>query len=168
MTRLEMVEKLREKTGVTYDVAREALEKCDWDMLEALISLQKNDGTYTTVKTAEEEAPKTRINHKTTVSGIGDKIRTAVKWIASLLSKGEQVRIEVSHGDEPFASFSATTTILLLLLFWYVPVGMFLLGLFTGHKFRLTSSSPAGIVLNNLSNKASEKAEEIKVQLHEE
>ena len=167
MTRLEMVEKLREKTGVTYDVAREALEKCDWDMLEALISIQKNNGTYTPV-TPVEEAPRTRINHKTSVSGLGDKLRSAVKWIISLINKGEHTRIEISYKDEPLTDISVTATVLLLLVAWYVPVGLFLLGLFTGHKFRLSASSPTGVLLNNLSDKASEKAEEIKVQMHEE
>ena len=41
MTRLEMVEKIREKTGVTYEEAREALEKANWDMLDAIVSLEK-------------------------------------------------------------------------------------------------------------------------------
>ncbi|MBR5985810.1 MAG: DUF4342 domain-containing protein [Clostridia bacterium] len=167
MTRLEMVEKIREKTGVTYDVAREALEKNDWDMLEALISIQKNNGTYTTINTAEE-THQTRINHKTTVSGLGDKLRSAVKWVISLINKGERTRIEISYRDEPLTDISATAAVLLLLVAWYVPVGLFLLGLFTGHKFRISASSPTGILINNLSDKASEKAEEIKVQMHEE
>ncbi|MBQ6716870.1 MAG: hypothetical protein IJN21_10165 [Clostridia bacterium] len=41
MTRLEMVEKIREKTGATYEEAREALEKANWDMLDAIVSLEK-------------------------------------------------------------------------------------------------------------------------------
>ena len=43
MDKLEKVEKLREKTGVTYEDAKAALEACDYDMLDAIIYLEKLD-----------------------------------------------------------------------------------------------------------------------------
>ena len=57
MEQFEKVEKLREKTGVSYEDAKKALEEHDWDMLEAIVALE-NEGkikkpevsTYTTVK----------------------------------------------------------------------------------------------------------------------
>ena len=42
MTRLEMVEKLQEKTGVAYEVARDTLEENDWDVLDAVRELDRN------------------------------------------------------------------------------------------------------------------------------
>jgi len=42
MASIEMVEKLRERTGVTYEEAREALDMSQDDMLDALIWLEKN------------------------------------------------------------------------------------------------------------------------------
>ena len=55
MEQFEKVEKLREKTGVSYEDAKKALEEHDWDMLEAIVALE-NEGkikkpevsTYTT------------------------------------------------------------------------------------------------------------------------
>lgn len=41
MEHLEMVEKLVEKTGVTYQEARDVLEKTDWNLLDALIALER-------------------------------------------------------------------------------------------------------------------------------
>lgn len=43
MDRMEMVEQLKGKTGVSYSDAKEALEKSDWDMLGATILLE-NEG----------------------------------------------------------------------------------------------------------------------------
>lgn len=40
MTKLEKAEKIIEKTGVTYDEAKEALEACGEDMLDAIVYLE--------------------------------------------------------------------------------------------------------------------------------
>ena len=41
MDHLEMVERLVDKTGVSYTDAKEALETANWDLLDAVISLEK-------------------------------------------------------------------------------------------------------------------------------
>ena len=43
MDKLEKVEKLREKTGVSYEDAKNDQEKCDYDLLDAIINLEKMD-----------------------------------------------------------------------------------------------------------------------------
>ena len=40
MELLEKVEKIREKTGVSYEEAKAALEACDEDVLDALVYLE--------------------------------------------------------------------------------------------------------------------------------
>lgn len=58
MDNFEKVEKLVEKTGVDYAKAKEALEKSEWDMLDAVIYLeaegliQKKVGNYSTANAA--------------------------------------------------------------------------------------------------------------------
>ena len=42
MDNLEKVEKLREKTGVSYEEAKAALEATNYDVLDAIIYLEKN------------------------------------------------------------------------------------------------------------------------------
>ena len=41
MEQLEKVEKLRERADVSYEEAKEALEACDWDLLDAMVWLEK-------------------------------------------------------------------------------------------------------------------------------
>lgn len=70
MDNLEMVEKLVEKTGVCYADAKEALESSEWDLLDAVIYLEKagktekKSGTYTTVeqKRFTEESPEIKVD----------------------------------------------------------------------------------------------------------
>ena len=40
MEQLEKVERLREKTGCTYEEAKAALEASNWDMLDAIVYLE--------------------------------------------------------------------------------------------------------------------------------
>ena len=54
MENFEKVEKLREKTGVSYEDAKKVLEENNYDMLDAIIELERQgkvaeakDGTYT-------------------------------------------------------------------------------------------------------------------------
>ena len=42
MERMSMVETLRDKTNVTYEEARDALERADWDLLEAVVLLERD------------------------------------------------------------------------------------------------------------------------------
>ena len=46
MEQLEKVERLREKTGCTYEEAKAALEASNWDMLDAIVYLE-NQGKMT-------------------------------------------------------------------------------------------------------------------------
>jgi NACalpha-BTF3-like transcription factor len=40
---LELIEILRERANISYEEAKEALEKCNNDVVEALIYLEKQD-----------------------------------------------------------------------------------------------------------------------------
>jgi len=45
MTYLEMVEKLRETTGLSYEEAKLVLERNHWDILDAMIELERSGKT---------------------------------------------------------------------------------------------------------------------------
>ena len=66
MDQLEKVEKIREKTGVSYEDAKSALEACNYDLLDAIVYLEKlgkikapEVGTYTT--TPQETSRRTSL-----------------------------------------------------------------------------------------------------------
>ena len=52
MDNLEKVEKLRERANVTYEEAKEALENNDWDLLDAMVALEKEGKTVKPEQTA--------------------------------------------------------------------------------------------------------------------
>ena len=52
MDNMEKVEKLRERADVTYEEARQALEENNWDLLDAMVSLEKQGKTKEPGQTA--------------------------------------------------------------------------------------------------------------------
>ena len=63
MEHMEMVEKLREKANITIEEAKQVLEKNNWDMLDALIELERQgkitDGVKVSTEHQEEAAYET-------------------------------------------------------------------------------------------------------------
>ena len=64
--KLEMVEELRTKMNVSYEEAKNALEAADWNMLDAIIALERQGSTSKAIQpevvqaeqTQEQESPK--------------------------------------------------------------------------------------------------------------
>lgn len=176
MTRLEMVEKIREKTGVTYEEAREALEKANWDMLDAIVSLEKekpaaepfDEPVYVQESENEPAKPVKKPAHRVNTGEIGDKIASALRWIGALIKKGENNHLEISYKDDVVMEISLVSLILIFLLSWWLPAILIVVGLFTGYKFRVTGSGAAGRIVNTVSEKASQKADEIVNKVNEE
>lgn len=71
MERNEMIKKLMEKAHVTYEEAQEVLEKCKWDLLDAIIYLERsgkveNNDTTTIIEIKEEDQKKEDNTKKST------------------------------------------------------------------------------------------------------
>lgn len=79
---LEQVDKVRERANVSYQKAKEALEKCDGDVVEAIVLL-------------EEEVPFKEKAHKH-VNDFGNDV---IKTLKELLNSGNVNRIVVEQKD---------------------------------------------------------------------
>lgn len=71
MEQLEKIEKLSERAQVSLEEAREALEACDWDILDAMVYLEKNGKT----KAPEQETYSTSYEEQTQYVSVRDKVQ---------------------------------------------------------------------------------------------
>lgn len=55
MTNFEMVEEVVRKTGVTFEEAKSVLEQNNWDMLDAIIQLEKQGNVTRGARTGNVE-----------------------------------------------------------------------------------------------------------------
>ena len=169
MTNYEMTEKLSEKMGVTMEEAKEALEACDWDMLDAALMLEKAHGgekqTYSTRQEARDEAASdARREGRGVLKQIGRVLRKAIAC-------GNRNRFEVrrKNTDEVVLDLPVTILVVLLLCAFWVCVPLLVIGLFAGFRYAFSGAELGRESINKAMDKAAEAADRVVDEIkHEE
>lgn len=165
MEREEMIKTLIEKANVSHEEAEEALEKCNWDVLDSIIYLERNRKSYNnetnTIVEVVEDSKENEETHKNKSCGIGEIIGRIFKFIKKAVRKGNENYFEITKNDTKPIRISLTISVILLLIaFW--PVGiMLVVGLLFGYKYSITGPDTSNKV-NDIFDKASETANNIK------
>lgn len=169
MERNEMIKKLMEKAYVTHEEAQEVLEKCNWDLLDAIIYLERsgkveNNYTTTIIEIKEEDQKKedsTKKKHES-YGGIGEVIGRIFKGLGKIISKGNKNYFEIKKDNEKPIRISLTISILLLLFFMPPTVILLIIGLFCGYKYSVGGPNMNCDGVNDVFEKVSESADTIK------
>ena len=132
MDKLEKVEKLREKTGVSYEDAKNALEACDYDLLDAIIYLEKLDkvkapevesfttGAEQQTSTEFEQAQRTYTNDCNKVT-FGQMMDRFFKWCGKVLKKSVDSTFIVERKGQTMINVPVLVLVIALILaFWVV------------------------------------------------
>lgn len=161
MDHFEMVEKLSQKAGVTYEEAKLALEKCDWDMLDALVSLESAGKVQTTPAAAataqyttqpvSEPVPQQTTGKQEFVSGM----QKLWKFICKMFQKGNANSFIISRHGEEIVTMPITVLALLVLILWPASIVLLIIGMFCGMRYRFTGPDFGD---NNSINKAMDHA----------
>jgi hypothetical protein len=88
---LEKVDMVRERTGVSYEKAKQALEVCEGDVLEALIYIEK---TQSILLDSNDEPSNDYEENKTAIS-----IEELKAWFKQAIEKGNVTRIKIKKDD---------------------------------------------------------------------
>ena len=164
MTNYEMVEKLAEKMNVTLEEAKNALESCEWEMLDAALLLEKQKGektreAYSTQREPEAEAREdAKERGRGVVKGLGDFVRSAV-------SMGNRNRFEVRKGDDLVLELPVLVLVLLLVLAFWVCVPLLVIGLFAGYRYSFSGEELGRDSVNHAMDKAAEAVEKVKEEV---
>ncbi|MBO5426264.1 MAG: DUF4342 domain-containing protein [Lachnospiraceae bacterium] len=173
MEKLEKVEKLREKTGVSYEEAKGALEACEYDMLDALIYLEKlgkvsapKMSSYTTTsddRTSEEfaVAQKTYENDCKGTS-VGDAFNKFFDWCGRVIRKGCETSFNVTKEGKNVMSIPVILLVLALIFLLPLTVLLLVIGLFTNCHYYFEGFESTTIDINNVCEKASEACDNLK------
>jgi len=139
---LELIEKLKEKVNISYSDAKEALEKCNGDLVDALIYVEKENK----IKAAAPEEKKS--------SGFWKTIK---KWV----KRCNDTRLVISKEDDTVLNISMTIFIILAIIATpFVFVALLLL-LFTGHKFRVKTADFDEAKINKTFDDISDAASKV-------
>lgn len=171
MEQLEKVEKIREKTGVTYEEAKAALEANNWDVLDAIVYLEaqgKVKGpdmtTYSTKSEVSEEFQIAAQNYEDSSSkmSFGEMLDKFLGWCKKIIKKGCENSFEVHREQKHILSLPVIVFVLLLICAFWPVVLLLIIGLFCGFKYSFSGEMDKNINLNDACDKASEVCENIK------
>ena len=156
MDHYEMVENLRTKANVTYEEAKAALEKSDWDMLDALVLLEGegkvNGGAeYTTKeKKAACEGQTRRCEAKASLGRL-------FAWVKKMFSMGNSNQFVISRKGSEIVSVPITVMAILTLVVWPFSMVVLFLGLFLGTRYSFRGPD-INTRVSDFVNKAQDKA----------
>ena len=168
MEQFELVEKLVLKTGVTYEDAKLALEACNWDMLDAVVYLEKlgkvkNGAAYYKTNTNEKKTTFTD-QEKSKGVNFGEVCGKIVNFVGNLVDLGNRNYVDISHKGKHVITLSMTVMMIFLLLGFWAIIPLMIVGLFFGFKYHFRGTGNENEI-NDLLNKASDAAENVKEQM---
>ena len=171
MVHFELVEKLRAKANVSYEEAKAALEKSDWDMLDALVLLESEGKVkdapeakeYTTQEKKEYSWNTGNGEVKVTFSSALSKLWD---WIRKLFQKGNANQFVITRKGDELIAMPITVLALLLICFWPFSLIILFVGLFLGARYSFRGPD-INTNVNAFMNKAQDKAASA-VEIHVE
>ena len=167
MERYEMAETLSRKAGVTLEEARQALEDSEWDMLDAMIALERKNraaqpqplvvsggpepGAYSApAQTQPVTAPK---KDPVLTNGFAELWEYIKKFFGLLVN----TMFTVTRRDRTIMSFPVFWLVVLLICCFWVTVPAMIIGLFVGCKYRFEGKGKA----SDAANRAMESLEDV-------
>ena len=183
MDNLEKVEKLKEKANISYEEAKEILEQCDWNLLDAVIELENkgkikidSSGEYSTKGNASSDNPKNpqevaesyqnyEQNKNKNEKGFFDTLWEAVKFITK---KGCENKFVIKRHKEIVFDIPVLLLILLLIPFFWLIIILVIAGLFFGFSYNFSGPDLGKEKVNNVMDKATQMAEELKTEAKNE
>jgi hypothetical protein len=167
MERDEMIKVLMEKAKVSHEEAEEALQNNDWDLLDSIIYLERkgkieNNEAATIIEVEGENKKEKKEKSKNKSGGVGEIIGRIFKFIGKAIKKGNENHFEIKKEEEKPIKISLTISVLLLIIgFWPVLI-LLVVGLFLGYKYSISGPNINVDTVNDILEKASESADNIK------
>ncbi|MDV4149598.1 ubiquitin [Clostridium sp. AL.422] len=178
MENSKLIEKLKNKANISYEEAKSALENNDWDILDAMLYLEREgkikDPSVSTFYTNENkdshyEDDNVPDNNKI-IKKNGSKKRNNFEGIFEAICKAidtcNNIFFEISKGGRMFLKIPITVLILLLLFAFGIVIPLVIVGLFFDIEFSIYSkrvnTDKANKVFKEISLWAKKIKEEIK------
>lgn len=172
MDNLEKVEKIREKTGVSYEEAKSALEACNYDILDSIVYLEKlgkvkapSVTSYTTTAPEEsQEFARAQESYENSCkdTSMGEAFNKFFRWCGRMVKKGCDTTFHVVRNGNKVMSVPVIVLVLLLLFAFWIALPLLVVGLFCDCKYSFEGFKSTTVDLNDMCEKASETCENIK------
>lgn len=141
---LEMIDELRKRANVSYEEAKNALEKCNGDVLEALVYLEK----HSKVKVEEDNSLLTKIK--------------------KLLAKGNSTKFIVKKKEKVAISVPVTLVGVVTIMAPHITILSLGIGLVAGYRIKFEGKNGEDMKVNKTFDKISVVVDTAKRKLTED
>jgi hypothetical protein len=137
--RMENIDELRRRTNVSYEAAKDALERCNDDILEALVYLEKHNMAR----------PNAASENKTSL------------WtkFKNLVRKGNNTKFKIEKKEISILSIPVTLAVVITIIAPYVTFIGLIVALFTGHRIRFEGKDMECSQVNDMLSKVSDSVD---------
>ncbi len=146
--RMENIDELRRRTNVSYEAAKDALEKCNDDILEALVYLEKQNMVR----------PNQTFENK---ESLWDKFMKLVR-------KGNNTRLIIHKREVNILSLPVTLAVIITVIAPYVTFFGLVAALVTGHRIKFEGKGMECSKVNEMMDKVAESVDSAKRKLSED
>ena len=171
MELFEKVEKLRQKANVSYEEAKEALDKANGDLLDAMIMLEKEGKTEAPKSESYSTDYESSKKYPAVIDECCDKKKKCDKesfkdwWITKkiqeLWKKGNENFLVVERNEETVLNIPVWVFIVILLLAWHISLVVVIISLFLGCHYRFEGKANLEKV-NNAARAVEDAASTVK------
>ena len=172
--KLKLVEKLREKTGITYEDSKRVLEINNWDILDAILYLEKQGKVkspsisifYTNEYKESYEEENTKSNFEEVKKDSNYKSNNTFEGVFEVICKAidtcNNIFIEIKGKNNFFLKFPLTVVIILLIFGFWLLIPLVVIALFLDIEFSVESKNINTDKINDILSKISKEVQKIK------
>lgn len=179
MENFQKIEQLVNKAGCSYEDAKAALEGCGWDMIDAIISLER-DGKVKK-ETAEHTSPKIEetieivpevTSYKRTTdekedAGKTDSTKAKPKREFKLWNRIKRIlmnnrMVVLSRNDQQILDLPIVFPVIALIVFFWATLAVAVLAMIFGCRFHFEGEDLGKTNINSTMDKATDYAEKVK------
>ncbi|MBQ9065510.1 MAG: ubiquitin [Blautia sp.] len=165
MENLEKVEKLRERAEVSYEEAKAALEENNWDLLDAMVSLEKQGRTkkpeQTTYSTSYDEQEHYEPVKETVYEGQKKEKEGVKGYIRRFIDICRNNSFCVKKNEDTVMRIPVLLLVVILLFTWRIALPVLVIGLFFRLRYSFEGKDDLSQA-NDLMDSASNAAERVK------
>lgn len=168
MDNFEKIEKLVEKTGISYGEAKRVLEQANGDLLDAMIILESEgkaqaprSSTYSTQYEEQTQYVSVPMQVESTMED--DSVRVRLKRVIKKVWHFLRTNSVIARNKAGEVVFNLPLwgAAIILLMFWWITVILLVVSLFVGFKYEFVGEADLEKV-NQIIDKASSAADKVK------
>ncbi|MGL4453254.1 MAG: DUF4342 domain-containing protein [Sarcina sp.] len=185
MDKEKLILELIEKTSISYEEAREALENTDWDILEAIVYLEKigrisgsGNGEFYTNKYYKSYEASNNILNLNKDEENQEKFKSSKKneregnkffeWICNIIDIGNNTWIEFSKDKNEILKIPITVLVVLTFFMFGTMIPLVIIALFLGVEAKVSSQKLNVEETNKYLSKLSEEIRNVKEKFKKE